>query len=128
LAVGSCRPCNNRSGDWRALGKEFVLVGSFDFYASQGNPQAATTCFSNTFSANRLVRVTFDEARISAFLPVDISLIITRIIRPCKGLALRCSRDSLGCNPKKVVCSVMIDVMEEGVESRRVSKNPYATC
>ena len=64
------------------------------------------------------------KARISTLLPVNIRFLITSIIHPCKRFALCCSRDSLGSNPKKVIRPIMIDVMEEGVEPRRVKHNP----
>jgi len=50
-------------------------------------------------------------------LTIDINLIIARIVCPSRFLTLSCSRDSLCSNPKKIVCSIMIDVVEEGMES-----------
>lgn len=57
----------------------------------------------------------------STLLAININLIITQIVSPSRGLALFCSSDSLCCNPEKIICSKMIDVMEEGMESKQVS-------
>jgi hypothetical protein len=57
----------------------------------------------------------------STLLTVNIYFIITQIVRPSRGLALLCSRDSLRSNPEKITFSKMINVMEEGMESTQIS-------